>query len=144
MGGATRGITVGKVKIGGGAPVSIQSMTNTDTADAEATAAQILALEAAGCEIARCSIYNMACARAIPEIKRRTHIPLVADIHFDYKLAIAALENGVDKLRFNPGNIGSAERVRELVACAKQHKAPLRGACVPGSTARRPLQGACD
>ena len=101
----TRKVMAGAVQIGGGAPVTIQSMTNTDTADAIATADQILALEEAGCEIVRSSVYNEACAKAIPEIKSRIHIPLVADIHFDWRLAIAAMENGVDKLRFNPGNI---------------------------------------
>ena len=94
-------------------------MTNTDTADAIATADQILALEEAGCEIVRSSVYNEACAKAIPEIKSRIHIPLVADIHFDWRLAIAAMENGVDKLRFNPGNIGGEENVKRLVDCAK-------------------------
>ncbi|MEN6594873.1 MAG: flavodoxin-dependent (E)-4-hydroxy-3-methylbut-2-enyl-diphosphate synthase [Clostridiaceae bacterium] len=119
-------ISVGGVLVGGGAPVSVQSMTNTDTADAAATAAQINALTAAGCEIVRSSVYNMACAKALSEIKSKISIPLVADIHFDYRLAIAAIENGADKLRFNPGNIGGEDRVRSLVACAKEHRVPIR------------------
>ena len=110
---------VGDVAIGGGAPVSIQSMTNTDTRDVDTTVAQILRLESAGCEIVRCSVYDEICAKAIGEIKSHIHIPLVADIHFDYRLAIAAIKHGVDKIRFNPGNIGSQEKVRELVAAAK-------------------------
>ncbi len=112
--------------VGRGAPVTVQSMTNTDTADAAATAAQINALTAAGCEIVRSSVYNMACAKALRQIKSKISIPLVADIHFDYRLAIAAIENGADKLRFNPGNIGGEDRVRSLVACAKEHHVPIR------------------
>ncbi|MPM28525.1 4-hydroxy-3-methylbut-2-en-1-yl diphosphate synthase (flavodoxin) [bioreactor metagenome] len=122
----TRQIFVGGVPVGGGAPVTVQSMTNTDTANAEATAAQINALSAAGCEIVRSSVYNMACAKALRDIKSKISIPLVADIHFDYRLAIAAIENGADKLRFNPGNIGGEDRVRSLVACAKEHRVPIR------------------
>ena len=102
MADGTRRLMVGSVPVGGGAPVSVQSMTNTDTRDVEATVAQILRLEEAGCEIVRSSVYDMECARAIPGIRSRIHIPLVADIHFDYRLAIAAMENGVDKIRFNP------------------------------------------
>ncbi|MBO4848415.1 MAG: flavodoxin-dependent (E)-4-hydroxy-3-methylbut-2-enyl-diphosphate synthase [Clostridia bacterium] len=112
--------------IGGGAPVTIQSMTNTDTRDWEATSEQILALEDAGCEIVRFSVYDEKCAEAIPEIRKRTHIPLVADIHFDHRLAIKSIENGIDKVRINPGNIGSEQKVRELVACAKDHGVPIR------------------
>jgi (E)-4-hydroxy-3-methylbut-2-enyl-diphosphate synthase len=122
----TRQIFVGGVPVGGDAPVTVQSMTNTDTANAESTAAQINALAAAGCEIVRSSVYNMACAKALREIKSKISIPLVADIHFDYRLAIAAIENGADKLRFNPGNIGGEDRVRSLVACAKDHRVPIR------------------
>lgn len=122
----TRQIFVGGVPVGGGAPVTVQSMTNTDTANAEATAAQINALTAAGCEIVRSSVYNMECAKALRDIKSKISIPLVADIHFDYRLAIAAIENGADKLRFNPGNIGGEDRVRSLVACAKEHRVPIR------------------
>ncbi len=112
--------------VGGGTLVTVQSMTNTDTADVSATAAQINALTAAGCEIVRSSVYNMACAKALREIKSKISIPLVADIHFDYRLAIAAIENGADKLRFNPGNIGGEDRVRSLVACVKEHRVPIR------------------
>lgn len=122
----TRRVWVGPVPVGGGAPVSIQSMTNTDTRDVEATAKQILALEHAGCEIVRVSVYDMACAHAIRSIKEQIHIPLVADIHFDHRLAIAAAEKGADKLRINPGNIGGEQKVRELVACAKAHQLPIR------------------
>lgn len=122
----TRMVQVGGVAIGGGAPVSVQSMTNTDTRDVQATVEQIQRLTDAGCEIVRASVYDQACAAAIREIKEQIRIPLVADIHFDYRLAIAAMENGVDKLRFNPGNIGEAKNVRSLVACAKTHHVPIR------------------
>ena len=122
----TKKIKIRDIYIGGGAPVTIQSMTNTDTRDAEATSAQILELEAAGCEIVRFSVYDEDCAKAIPQIRRRTHIPLVADIHFDHRLAIAAIENGIDKVRINPGNIGAEEKVRELVAAAKDRHVPIR------------------
>lgn len=122
----TRQIFVGSVPVGGGAPVTVQSMTNKDTANAEATAAQINALTAAGCEIVRSSVYNIECAKALRDIKSKISIPLVADIHFDFRLAIAAIENGADKLRFNPGNIGGEDRVRSLVACAKEHRVPIR------------------
>ncbi|MBQ4448625.1 MAG: flavodoxin-dependent (E)-4-hydroxy-3-methylbut-2-enyl-diphosphate synthase [Clostridia bacterium] len=122
----TKGFKIGNTNIGGGAPVTIQSMTNTDTRNAEATAAQVLALEEAGCEIVRFSIYDEACAKAIPYIKALTHIPLVADIHFDHRLAISAIENGIDKVRINPGNIGSEQKVRELVAAAKDRGVPIR------------------
>lgn len=101
----TKVINIGGRKIGGGNPVAIQSMTNTKTEDVEATVAQILALEKAGCEIIRCAVPNMEAAQALQEIKKQIHIPLVADIHFDYRLAIAAIENGADKIRINPGNI---------------------------------------
>ena len=103
----TKVIKIGNKKIGGGNPVLIQSMTNTRTDDVEATVKQILELEAAGCEIIRCAVPDMAAAEALSEIKKQIHIPLVADIHFDYRLAIAAMENGADKIRINPGNIGS-------------------------------------
>ena len=109
----TKVIQIGNVKIGGSYPVAIQSMTNTKTEDVEATVKQILALERAGCEIIRCAVPTMEAAEALREIKRRIHIPLVADIHFDYRLAIAAIENGADKIRINPGNIGDQDRVRK-------------------------------
>ena len=111
----TKVVTIGDRKIGGGNPILIQSMTNTRTEDVEATTAQILELEQAGCEIVRCTVPDMTAAKALGEIKRRIHIPLVADIHFDYKMAIAAMENGADKIRINPGNIGSAEKVKAVV-----------------------------
>ncbi len=101
-------------------------MTNTDTRDAEATAAQIERLAEAGCDIVRVSVYDKACADAIRKIRDNIHIPLVADVHFDYRLAISAIENGADKLRFNPGNIGDESRVRALVSCAKSHTTPIR------------------
>ena len=116
----TKEVQIGNVTIGGGNPIRIQTMTNTKTEDVEATVAQILALEKAGCEIIRCAVPNMDAAKAIGEIKKQIHIPLVADIHFDYKLAIAAIENGADKIRINPGNIGDEQRVRAVVEKAKE------------------------
>ena len=107
----TKEVRIGDVIIGGDHPIAIQSMTNTKTQDVEATVAQILQLERAGCQIIRCTVPDMEAAKALAEIKKQIHIPLVADIHFDYRLAIAAMENGADKIRINPGNIGSAERV---------------------------------
>ena len=136
----TRLVMVGAVPMGAGSPVTIQSMTNTDTRDAEATAAQILKLEQAGCEIVRSSVYDMACAQAFKRIKELIHIPLVADVHFDHRLAIAAAENGADKLRINPGNIGGEAKVRELVACAKAHKVPIRIGVNAGSLEKDLLQ----
>lgn len=129
----TRVIQIGTRKIGGGNPIAIQSMTNTRTEDVEATVAQILALEAAGCEIIRCAVPTMEAAEALGEIKKRIHIPLVADIHFDYKLAIAAIENGADKIRINPGNIGDASRVKAVVEKAKEHQVPIRVGVNSGS-----------
>ncbi len=122
----TRVVQIGERKIGGGNPILIQSMTNTKTQDVEATVAQILKLEKAGCELVRCTVPDMEAARALSEIKKRIHIPLVADIHFDYKMAIAAIENGADKIRINPGNIGSADRVRAVVDAAKERNIPIR------------------
>lgn len=122
----TRQVYVGSVPIGGGAPVSIQSMTNTDTRDVDATISQIHALEAAGCEIVRSSVYDEDCAEALKRIIPAINIPIVADIHFDHRLAIAAIEAGAAKIRINPGNIGSEAKVKELVACAKDHKTPIR------------------
>jgi (E)-4-hydroxy-3-methylbut-2-enyl-diphosphate synthase len=122
----TKVIKIGDRLIGGGNPVLIQSMTNTKTEDVEATVAQILRLEQAGCEIIRCTVPTMEAARALKEIKKQIHIPLVADIHFDYKMAIAAIENGADKIRINPGNIGSKERVQAVVDKAKEYNVPIR------------------
>lgn len=109
-----------------GEPVAIQSMTNTRTEDVEATVAQILELERAGCQIIRCAVPTMEAAQALAKIKKKIHIPLVADIHFDYRLAIAAIENGADKIRINPGNIGARERVQAVVDKAKEHQVPVR------------------
>ena len=114
----TRKIIAGGVEIGGGAPISVQSMCNTPTGDVEATVAQIARLEAAGCDIVRVAVPDMEAARAVAAIKKRIRIPLVADVHFDYRLALEALDGGVDKVRINPGNIGGVERVRAVArAC---------------------------
>lgn len=122
----SRPINVAGMTIGGQAPISIQSMTNTKTSDVEKTVEQILALEAAGCEIVRVTVNDMAAADAIAEIKERINIPLVADIHFDYRLALKAIENGIDKLRINPGNIGSIDRIEAVVQAAKEKNIPIR------------------
>jgi len=129
----TRTIQVGDVRIGGDAPVSIQSMTNTKTSDVAATVSQIQELEAAGCEIIRAAVPDMASAEAISAIKSRIRIPLVADIHFDWRLAIAAMRNGADKIRLNPGNIGHADRVQEVVAVAREMNIPIRVGVNAGS-----------
>ena len=129
----TKVIQIGNRKIGGGHPVAIQSMTNTKTEDVQATVAQILELEAAGCEIIRCAVPTMEAAKALKEIKKQIHIPLVADIHFDYRLAIAAIENGADKIRINPGNIGDISRVRAVVEKAKEYGVPIRVGVNSGS-----------
>ncbi len=132
----TRTVQIGDRVIGGGNPVLIQSMTNTATEDVEATVAQILRLEQAGCEIIRCTVPNMEAARALAKIKEQIHIPLVADIHLDYKMAIAAIENGADKIRINPGNIGSRENVTAVVAAAKERNIPIRVGVNSGSLER--------
>lgn len=119
--------------IGGGNPILIQSMTNTKTEDVESTVRQIHMLEEAGCEIIRCAVPNMQAAEALREIKKRIHIPLVADIHFDYRLAIAAISNGADKIRINPGNIGATERIRAVVEKAKEREIPIRVGVNSGS-----------
>ena len=129
----TKRVMVGNVPVGGGAPISIQSMTNTKTEDVAATVAQINYLAAAGCQIIRCAVPNMEAARAIPEIKKQISIPLVADIHFDYKLAIAAIENGADKIRINPGNIGGPENIRAVVEKALEYNVPIRVGVNSGS-----------
>jgi (E)-4-hydroxy-3-methylbut-2-enyl-diphosphate synthase len=129
----TREIAIGTVKIGGGNPIAIQSMTNTKTEDVPATVDQILALEKAGCEIIRCAVPTMEAAAALKEIKKQIHIPLVADIHFDYKLAIAAVENGADKIRINPGNIGGRERIQAVIDCCKEKNIPIRVGVNSGS-----------
>ena len=119
-------IHVGSVAVGGGAPVSIQSMCSTPTQDVEATVAQIEALEQAGCEIIRVAVPDMDAANAVGAIKRRIHIPLVCDIHFDYKLALACAEQGADKIRINPGNIGAKERVRAVADACRERGIPIR------------------
>ena len=129
----TKTIQIGNRVIGGGNPILIQSMTNTKTEDVEATVAQILELERAGCEIIRCTVPTLEAAAAIKEIKKQIHIPLVADIHFDYKMAIAAMENGADKIRINPGNIGSTDRVKAVVDVAKERNIPIRVGVNSGS-----------
>ncbi|MBC8557995.1 flavodoxin-dependent (E)-4-hydroxy-3-methylbut-2-enyl-diphosphate synthase [Jutongia hominis] len=129
----TKVVQIGDRKIGGGNPIAIQSMTNTKTEDIDATVKQILALEKAGCDIIRCAVPTMEAAKALAKIKQQIHIPLVADIHFDYRLAIAAMENGADKIRINPGNIGSKERVQAVVDTAKERNIPIRVGVNSGS-----------
>jgi len=129
----TKVIHIGDRVIGGGNPVLIQSMTNTKTEDVKATVAQIKRLEEAGCEIIRSTVPTLEAARAIAEIKKQISIPIVADIHFDYKMAIAAMENGADKIRINPGNIGSRDRIAAVVSCAKERNIPIRVGVNSGS-----------
>ena len=129
----TKVVQIGKRQIGGGNPILIQSMCNTKTEDVEATVEQILALEHAGCDIIRVAVPTMEAAAALTEIKRQIHIPLVADIHFDYRLAIAAIECGADKIRINPGNIGSRERIQAVVDKAKEYGVPIRVGVNSGS-----------
>lgn len=129
----TRVIHIGDRVIGGGNPILIQSMTNTRTEDVRATVEQIHKLEKAGCEIIRCTVPTMEAAQAISEIKKQISIPLVADIHFDYKMAIAAMENGADKIRINPGNIGGQDKVAAVVAVAKERNIPIRVGVNSGS-----------
>ncbi len=136
----TKVIKIGNRVIGGGNPILIQSMTNTKTADVEATVKQILELEKAGCEIIRCTANTSEAAKAIKDIRSQIHIPLVADIHFDYRLAIEAIENGADKIRINPGNIGGEDRVREVVDCAKAHGVPIRVGVNSGSLEKEILE----
>ena len=122
----SREVSVGNVKIGGNNPISIQSMTNTDTRDAEATIAQIKRLEEVGCDIVRVAIPDMTAAKNIAKIKSEVNIPVIADIHFDYRIALQAIESGVDKIRINPGNIGNEERIKKVVDACKEHKIPIR------------------
>ena len=129
----TKVVQIGDRKIGGGNPILIQSMTNTPTEDVEATVAQIHRLEEAGCEIIRCTCPTEQAAAAIGQIRRQISIPLVADIHFDYRMAIAAMENGADKIRINPGNIGGKDRIMEVVRCAKERNIPIRVGVNSGS-----------
>ena len=129
----TRKVQIGDRMIGGGNPILIQSMTNTKTEDVQATVSQINKLAAAGCDIIRCAVPTMDAAKALAEIKKQISIPLVADIHFDYKLAIAAIENGADKIRINPGNIGSEDRILAVVNAAKERNIPIRVGVNSGS-----------
>ena len=133
----TKKIKIGSRVIGDGNPVAIQSMTNTRTEDVAATVGQILALEKAGCEIIRCAVPTMEAAESLAEIKKQIHIPLVADIHFDYHLAIAAIEHGADKIRINPGNIGDETKVRAVVEKAKAYHVPIRVGVNSGSLEKR-------
>lgn len=136
----TKVIQIGNRKIGGGNPILIQSMTNTKTEDVKATVAQIQELTKAGCEIIRCAVPTIEAAKAIGEIKKRISIPLVADIHFDYRLAIAAMENGADKIRINPGNIGSKENIQAVVKKAKERNIPIRVGVNSGSLEKEYLE----
>lgn len=129
----TKKIMVGDVSIGGGSPITIQSMTNTDTKNIDDTVSQILRFESLGCDLSRSAINDMEDAKAIREIKEKTNIPFIADIQFHYKLAIAAVENGADCLRINPGNIGSKEKVKELVNCCNHYGVPMRVGVNSGS-----------
>ncbi len=129
----TKKVKIGDRVIGGGSPIAIQSMTNTRTEDVAATVAQILRLEKAGCEIIRCTVPTEESARAVGEIRKQIHIPLVADIHFDYRMAVAAIENGADKIRINPGNIGGRDKVVEVVAAARERHIPIRVGVNSGS-----------
>lgn len=135
----TRRINVGGVPVGGGAPVAVQTMCNTKTHDVEATAKQINAMAAAGCDIVRVAVPDMPAAEAISEIKKKINIPLVADIHFDYKLALRALEGGVDKIRINPGNIGSADKVRAVARACEERGVPIRIGVNSGSVEKEIL-----
>ncbi len=135
-----RVVNIGGVKIGGNERVAIQSMCNTDTRDVLETVSQILALEQAGCEIIRVAVPDMEAAKAIKEIKKQIHIPLVADIHFDYRLALESIKNGVDKVRINPGNIGDKSRVKQVVDMAKERGIPIRIGVNGGSLDRALLQ----
>ena len=129
----TKKIKIGSVTIGGGSPIAIQSMTNTDTADVEKTVAQILALEQAGCQIVRCTANTREAAESFDKIKEKIHIPLVADIHFDHRLALLAIEHGADKIRINPGNIGGDDNLKRVVDAAKERNIPIRVGVNSGS-----------
>lgn len=135
-----RAVMCRDIKIGGGAPISIQSMTNTPTADVKSSVEQICRLEEAGCQIVRMAVPDMEAARALHEIRKQTDMPLVADIHFDHRLALEAMRAGVDKIRINPGNIGSEEKVKEVVMLAKKRHIPIRVGVNSGSLERDILQ----
>lgn len=136
----TKKIKVGNLYIGGDAPIAIQSMTNTDTRDVNSTIKQIKNLEAAGCEIIRCAVPDEEAGEALKDIVKNINIPLVADIHFDYKLALKSIENGVAALRINPGNIGNTERIKEVAKAAKEHQIPIRVGVNSGSLEKEILQ----
>lgn len=136
----TKQIKIRDVLVGGGAPIAVQSMTNTDTRDAQATLAQIRALADAGCDIVRCAVPDMQAAEALREICANSPLPVVADIHFDYRLALAAIESGVDKIRLNPGNIGGADRVQAVVKAAKARHLPIRIGVNSGSVEKHILE----
>ncbi len=136
----TKEIRIGNKRIGGGNPVLIQSMTNTDTKDYKATIAQIIKLQDVGCDIVRCAVPTMEAARALSKIKSSIDIPLVADIHFDYRLALAAMENGADKIRINPGNIGGEDNVKKVVSLAKEMDIPIRVGVNAGSLEKSLLE----
>lgn len=133
-------VNIGGVKIGGDNPVAIQSMCNTDTRDVKATVNQIHELENAGCEIIRVAVPDMVAAKAVEDIKKQIHIPLVVDIHFDYRLALECMKNGADKVRINPGNIGDRDRVKQVVEMAKEREIPIRIGVNGGSLERELLQ----
>ena len=133
-------VNIGGVKIGGDNPVAIQSMCNTDTRDVKATVNQIHELENAGCEIIRVAVPDMVAAKAVADIKKQIHIPLVVDIHFDYRLALECMKNGADKVRINPGNIGDRDRVKQVVEMAKEREIPIRIGVNGGSRERELLQ----
>ena len=137
---STRKVNVGPVAIGGGAPVSVQTMTNTDTRDVGATLAQIRAMAAAGADIVRVSVYDEACAKAVRDLVDGSPVPLVADIHFNHRLAIQSVENGIAKVRINPGNIGGEAHVRELADCLKVHRVPVRIGVNSGSIEKEILE----
>ena len=136
----TRKVNVGPVAIGGGAPISVQTMTNTDTRDVEATLAQIRAMAAAGADVVRVSVYDEACAKAVRDLVDGSPVPLVADIHFNHRLAIQSVENGIAKVRINPGNIGGEAHVRELADCLKAHRVPVRIGVNSGSVEKEILE----
>ena len=137
---STKKITVGKIEIGGDAPVSVQTMCNTKTWDVDATVAQIKAMRAAGADIVRIAIPDMAAAQAVDKIKEQTDVPLVADIHFDYRLALEAAERGIDKIRINPGNIGGEENVKAVAESCRRHGIPIRIGVNAGSLEKRLLE----
>jgi (E)-4-hydroxy-3-methylbut-2-enyl-diphosphate synthase len=136
----TKKVDIGGVTIGGGSKIAVQSMTNTDTKDVKKTVEQILSLQEAGCDIVRCAIYDEECAAAIPKIKEKIGIPLVGDVHFDHKIAVKAIENGVDKIRINPGNIGGQPEILRVVSAAKAHRVPIRVGANAGSLSKDMLK----